>query len=180
MTVICPNCGGEITAPKKKVKSIKCPRCDMAGLDFGLDYFDEGDNPKQSFSEKHPKLTQAGCAAFAGACTVFALWAKNKDLFTAEPTTEYTPIADSDSKTFPEENTPANPIQTNAQAYVNPDDYESVLREHGLSFRNLGESRFRSIDKEKQIIALGMKGLDPHITVVDPFPQHHRVKKQEV
>lgn len=51
-TVICPNCGHEISVPKKKVSSIKCPKCNMDGLELGLDYFDENDKPKKIFLQK--------------------------------------------------------------------------------------------------------------------------------
>lgn len=179
MTVICPNCGSGIAAPKKKVKTIKCPNCDMAGLDFGLDYFDEEDNPKRSFSEKHPKLTKAGYVAFAGACTAFVWWMKNKDLFTEESIPEHTPIAGSSSEPLLEDSIPAEQIRTNDSAYVNPEDYDSILREHGLSIRNLSKNRTHSPEKGKQATALGIN-LPPHQTIVNPFSQHHRVKKQEV
>ena len=33
MTVTCPNCGSEIPIPNRKKKSIKCPYCDMGGLE---------------------------------------------------------------------------------------------------------------------------------------------------
>jgi hypothetical protein len=178
MTVICPNCGGEITAPKKKAKTIKCPHCDMAGLEFGLDYFDEEDNPKQSFFEKHPKLTKAGYATFAGACTLFVWWLKNKDLFTEEPTTECDSIGDSRTKTFPGEYISPDPVQENTPAPVNPEDYDSVLRKHGLSIRNMRENRFHSPEKEEQANAIGIK-LKPNQTLVNEFSQHYRVKKQE-
>lgn len=56
-TVICPNCGHEISVPKKKVSSIKCPKCNMDGLELGLDYFDENDEPRKSFFKRHPKAT---------------------------------------------------------------------------------------------------------------------------
>lgn len=35
-TVICPNCGHEFSVPKKKVSSIKCPKCNMDGLELVL------------------------------------------------------------------------------------------------------------------------------------------------
>ena len=51
MTVTCPNCGSEIPVPNRKKKSIQCPYCDMGGLEFDLDYFDEESNqPVLNFS----------------------------------------------------------------------------------------------------------------------------------
>ena len=111
MTVTCPNCGGEIPDPKRKKKSIKCPYCDMGGLELGLDYFDEKDNPKQSFSEKHPQIIKVGCLVFTGACIVFDWWMKNKELFVDESAPEM--FASSDSSAHAVE--PVTAIDTNEE-----------------------------------------------------------------
>ncbi len=184
MTVVCPNCGNEITAPKRKKKSVKCPYCDMDGLELGLDYFDEEDNPRQfsliNFATEHPKTTRAALIGLATAARTLAWWMENKELFADEVPSESAPIVSTSRNAIPEETTQVvEPAQESTPPLLDSSDYDSVLRKHNLSFRNLGESRFRSQEKEKQVIALGMKGLDPHITVVNSFDQHHKVKKQQ-
>lgn len=84
-TVICPNCGHEISVPKKKVSSIKCPKCNMDGLELGLDYFDENDEPRKSFFKRHPKATAA--ALFAGwlAGKGILWWLNNKNELLSGP-----------------------------------------------------------------------------------------------
>lgn len=99
MTVICPNCGNEITAPKHKKKSIKCPYCDMGGLELGLDYFDEEDNPKlsswESFSAEHPKIAKGLKAT--GALAILGLAAGSVIKSSLDNLVEETPADDSQS-----------------------------------------------------------------------------------
>lgn len=61
---------------------------------------------------------------------------------------------------------------------INPEDYNSVLRQHNLSIRNMDERHYPSAEKLKQADDLGIK-LDTHQTIVDSFSQHHRVKKDD-
>lgn len=187
MTVTCPNCGSEISVSNRKKKFVKCPNCDMAGLELGLDYFDEESNQPvtgwKSFEFQHPRAAKAVKAT--GYAAVVAMLAVGgielaKDKFaelTASPEVE-----SANEPLIPESSTDDSlsdscvPEETNS--YISPDEYDSVLRQHGLSIRNLGENRVHSPEKEKQANNLGMK-LPPHQTIVNPFPQHHRVKKQE-
>jgi hypothetical protein len=187
MTVTCPNCGSEIPVPNRKKKSIQCPYCDMGGLELDLDYFDEESNQPvtgwRSFEFQHPRAAKAvkatGYTAVAAMLAVGGIeLAKDKIAeLTTSPETK-----SADEPLIPE--SPADnslsdssvPEATNS--YISPDEYDSVLRQHDLSIRNLGENRVHSPEKEKQAADLGIK-LPPHQTIVNPFPQHHRVKKQE-
>lgn len=74
MTVTCPNCGSEIAVPRYKKRVIKCSYCNMAGLKFGLDYFDEEDHPRESFWTKHKGKIIAGiiAAIIAAICAALA------------------------------------------------------------------------------------------------------------
>lgn len=188
MTVVCPNCGSEIPIPNRKKKSIKCPYCDMGGLELDLDYFDEENGQPvtgwKSFEFQHPHAAKAvkatGYAAVAAMLAVGGIeLAKDKIAeLTASPEAESV-----DDPPIPESSTDASssdsyvPKKTNS--YISPDDYDSVLRKHGLSIRNLGENRVHSPEKAKQAADLGLPPLDPHQTIVNGFEQHHRVKKQE-
>ena len=187
LTVTCPNCGSEIPVPNRKKKSIQCPYCDMGGLELDLDYFDEESNQPvtgwRSFEFQHPRAAKAvkatGYTAVAAMLAVGGIeLAKDKIAeLTTSPETK-----SADEPLIPE--SPADnslsdssvPEATNS--YISPDEYDSVLRQHDLSIRNLGENRVHSPEKEKQAADLGIK-LPPHQTIVNPFPQHHRVKKQE-
>lgn len=187
MTVACPNCGSEIPVPTRKKKSIQCPYCDMGGLELDLDYFDEESNQPvtgwRSFEFQHPRAAKAvkatGYAAMAAVLAVGGIeLAKDKIAeLTTSPETK-----SADEPLIPESSTDDSlsdscvPEATNS--YISPDEYDSVLRQHDLSIRNLGENRVHSPEKEKQAADLGIK-LPPHQTIVNPFPQHHRVKKQE-
>ena len=184
MTVTCPNCGSEIPVPTRKKKSIQCPYCDMGGLELDLDYFDEESNQPvtrwRSFEFQHPRAVKAtGYAAMAAMLAVGGIeLAKDKIAeLTTSPETK-----SADEPLIPESSTDDSlsdscvPEATNS--YISPDEYDSVLRQHDLSIRNLGENRVHSPEKEKQAADLGIK-LPPHQTIVNPFPQHHRVKKQE-
>ncbi len=179
MTVVCPNCGSEITVPKRKKKFIKCPSCDMDGLEFGLDYFDENDDPKLSpwekFSKEHPKVAKgletAGALAILGLAVGSAIKSGLDNIVEEVPP--------DNNSILPDENHPvAESVPENTPPLVNPENYDSVLHKHGLSLRNLGENRFHSPEKEKQATDLGIK-LNPHQTIVNPFPRHYRVKKSD-
>lgn len=187
MTVTCPNCGSEIPVPNRKKKSIQCPYCDMGGLELDLDYFDEENGQPvtgwRSFEFQHPRAAKAvkatGYAAVAAMLAVGGIeLAKDKIAeLTTSPETK-----SADKPLIPESSTDDSlsdscvPEETNS--YISPDEYDSVLRQHDLSIRNLGENRVHSPEKEKQAADLGIK-LPPHQTIVNQFPQHHRVKKQE-
>ena len=185
MTVICPNCGGEIAVPKKKTKSIKCPHCDMAGLDFGLDYFDEEDNPKKfslmNFASEHPKTTKATIAAALMAGRAIRWWMKNKDLFTEEPTTEYAITPNSVGSDFPEENVPAmDSLQNSNPLDLLPIDSEEArekMLHYNLKKRRLPENQRASVAKREEANRLGIDIGDKY-TLVDPYDRPYR-KKQE-
>lgn len=188
MTVTCPNCGSEIPIPNRKKKSIQCPYCDMGGLELDLDYFDEENGQPvtgwRSFEFQHPRAAKAvkatGYAAVAAMLAVGGIeLAKDKIAeLTTSPETK-----SADEPLIPESSTDDSlsdscvPEATNA--YISPDEYDSVLRKHGLSIRNLGENRVHSPEKAKQAADLGLPPLDPHQTIVNGFEQRHRVKKQE-
>lgn len=188
MTVTCPNCGSEIPIPNRKKKSIQCPYCDMGGLELDLDYFDEENGQPvtgwRSFEFQHPRAAKAvkatGYAAVAAMLAVGGIeLAKDKIAeLTTSPETK-----SADEPLIPESSTddslPDSCVPEATNSYISPDEYDSVLRKHGLSMRNLGEKRFHSLEKAKQAADLGLPPLDPHQTIVNGFEQHHRVKKQE-
>lgn len=175
-TVICPNCGGAISIPKKKASSIKCPTCDMDGLALGLDYFDENDNPKKSFLERHPKA--AAGALFAGWLIGKGLlwWLNNKDELSSSPA----PAADSSNEPLAEPycETVTESISEKAETHMNLDAYDTKIVDHPMSVRNLSENQFPSLEKQKQARDLGID-LGLHQTIVDSHPQRHHTKKSE-
>lgn len=187
MTVTCPNCGSEIPVPNRKKKSIQCPYCDMGGLELDLDYFDEESNQPVTgwkiFEFQHPRAAKAvkatGYTAVAAMLAVGGIELA-KDRIAELTTSPETKSADEplipESPTDNSLSDSSVPEETNS--YISPDEYDSALRQHDLSIRNLGENRVHSPEKEKQAADLGIK-LPPHQTIVTPFPQHHRVKKQE-
>lgn len=171
MTVICPNCGGEITAPKKKAKSIKCPHCDMAGLDFGLDYFDEKDNVKQPFSEKHPKLTQAGRVAFAGGCAAFVWWMKNRELFVDKPASEVFTNATSSTTIEPDIDAVANDFATEPLD-PNSNEAKERLGQRKMHLRVLVNGQKASPEKQAEANKMNID-LQGKYTLVDECSFHY-------
>ena len=169
MTVTCPNCGSEIPAPKRKKKSIKCPYCDMGGLELGLDYFDEKDNPKQSFSEKHPQIIKVGCLVFTGACIVFDWWMKNKELFVDESAPEM--FVSSDSSAHAVE--PVTAIDTNEELLA-PDSKEAKERlgQRKMHLRVLVNGQKASPEKQAEANEMNID-LQGKYTLVDSCPFHY-------
>lgn len=162
MTVTCPNCGSEIPVPNRKKKSIKCHKCDMAGLEFGLEYFDEKDNPKQSFSEKHPQIIKVGCLVFTGACIAFDWWMKNRELFIDEPS------SDSSHPQIPETTSSGKNIQApETTTEDQPNDsilYTEKIIPTNACIVNLGENRHPSREKRETAAANGFDNLGPNQT----------------
>lgn len=178
MTVTCPNCGNEITAPKRKKKSIKCPYCDMGGLELGLDYFDENGNPKLSFSEKHPTLTKAGYLTLAAAGGVFLWWMRNKD----RPIEEIDPMSFTSLENTPEKiiDSPIEEAETSTGSDLLPIDSEEAqkrLLHYDLQKRHLPVNQRASEAKRKEANDLGID-IGNEYTIVDSYDRPYR-KKQE-
>ena len=173
-TVTCPNCGSEIPVPKKKVSSIKCPRCNMDGLELGLDYFDENDEPKKSFFKRHPKAAVA--VLFAGwlAGKGILWWLNNKDELPSSPALE----TDSFNEPMTDSITDSETISEKTETHMNLDDYDTKVVNHPISIRNLSENQFPSMEKIKQAHDMGIT-LGVHQTIVNEHPQRHHTKKSE-
>lgn len=176
-TVICPNCGHEISVPKRKVSSIKCQNCDMDGLELGLDYFDETDTPKESFLKRHPKVVAAGLFAIGLAGKGLIWWLDHKDEFSSGPVLEVDSYNESLTESMPLE-TDSDTISEKPEAHMNLDDYDAKIVNHPMVVRNLSEDRFPSLEKKKQARDLGIE-LGLHQTIVDSYPQRHYTKKTE-
>lgn len=172
--VVCPNCGSKISVPKRKVSSIKCPKCNIDGLELGLDYFDENDSPRKSFLKRHKKEITAATlfvAWLAGKGLLF--WLNNKN----EPSSSPTIASDSSNESLTESSCEAvtESISENA---MDISAYDAKTIEHPVSIRNLPENRFPSMEKVKQAHDMGID-LGLHQTIVDSYQQRHYTRKTE-
>jgi len=171
-TVICPNCGHEFSVPKKKVSSIKCPKCNMDGLELGLDYFDENDEPRKSFFKRHPKATAA--ALFAGwlAGKGILWWLNNKNELLSGPVQG----ADS-SDELPAEASCETVTEGTSSELIPIDSEEAAQRlvHYNFNKRRLPENQRASAAKREEANALGID-IGTEYTIVDPYDRQNRKK----
>lgn len=171
-TVICPNCGHEISVPKKKVSSIKCPKCNMDGLELGLDYFDENDEPRKSFFKRHPKATAA--ALFAGwlAGKGILWWLNNKNELLSGP------VQGADSSDELPAGASCETVTEGTSLELIPIDSEEAaqrLVHYNLNKRKLPENQRASAAKREEANALGID-IGNEYTIVDPYDRPNRKK----
>ena len=176
MTVVCPNCGNEITAPKHKKKSVKCPYCDMGGLELGLDYFDEEDNPRQfsliNFAAEHPKTTRAALIGLVTAARTFAWWMENKELF-AEENIPQMPITSTVSAQNTESLAEPTADDTISEP-LNPHSEEAKKRlgQRKMHLRILVNGQKASPEKQAEADEMNID-LQGKYTLVDSCPFHY-------
>lgn len=149
----------------------------MDGLELGLDYFDENDNPRKPFLKRHKKEITAATlfvAWLAGKGLLF--WLNNKDELSSSPTI----ASDSSNESLTESSCEAvtESISEKVETHMNLDDYDTKIVNHPMSVRNLSENHFPSLEKQKQARDLGIE-LGLHQTIVDSYPQRHYTKKTE-
>ena len=172
-TVICPNCGNEISVPKRKASSIKCPHCNMDGLELGLDYFDENDNPRKSFLKRHSKETAAAALFIAGlAGKAFLWWLDNRDNLQSVPVLE----SNSSDETFAESSNEALTESTTSQLIpIDSEEAAQRLVHYNLNKRRLPENQRASAAKREEASALGID-IGNEYTIVDPYDRPNRKK----
>lgn len=192
-----PNCDKQIPVPDDQPSEIICPDSEEAiepkcSDTVSSDLAESDDSPEESveptphgwagFKLKHPKIAKGiklgtGVVILIAGAVGAGLLLKDKlDTF-YEP-----PESDSDNNDS-YSSMVSRPIYTSStveqnRSVVNPENYDSVLRQHDLSIRNMDERHYPSAEKLKQANDLGIK-LDTHQTIVNSFPQHHRVKKDD-
>lgn len=172
-TVICPNCGHEISVPKKKVSSIKCPKCNMDGLELGLDYFDENDDPKKPFLKRHSKETAAAALFIAGlAGKAFLWWLDNRNTMQSVPVSE----SNSSDNTLAESSNEALAESTTSQLIpIDSEEATQRLIHYNLNKRRLPENQRASAAKREEANALGID-IGNEYTIVDPYDRPNRKK----
>lgn len=172
-SVICPNCGSKISIPDSMPDDVICEKCQSK---FGVMY--EAIEPL-TFKEKIWKFTHdhrkkiaagliIGAIAYQGYLWYQRLMERNSS--------EETPIL-SDS-TISENDSSEDTASTEMELDNDPDTYDRKTVMHNISIRNMGENRYPSPEKRQQAKDLGID-LGPHQTLVDEYPQRHRVKKED-
>lgn len=171
-TVVCPNCGCNFSVPKKKVSSISCPYCDMARLEFGLDYFDENDNPKEPFSKRHPELTAAGLLGLGLAGKALLLLLDNKGNILPSPESTADSSTDYQAASIAETD-----LESKASNLLPIDSEEASERllHYNLSKRHLPKNQRASAAKREEANLLGID-IGNEYTLVDSYDRPYRKK----
>lgn len=193
----CPNSDKQIPVPDDQPSEIICPDCREAveptcSDTVSSDLAESDDSPEESvkptphgwdgFKLKHPKIAKGVkigtgiLILIAGAVGAGLLLKDKLDTFYELPEPD-SDNNDSCSSMASRHSSISSYLEEN-HSVENPEDYDSVLRQHNLSIRNMDERHYPSAEKLKQADDLGIK-LDTHQTIVDSFSQHHRVKKDD-
>lgn len=172
-TVVCPNCETEIPISERMPSKVKCPGC---GMEYGIEY--EPDNP--TFKEKVQKFCCTHEKQILGAAIAVGLALKAYLTYQSSvesSRTEEVSLPDASCDSIPSE-ADTESISEKPESTMNLDNYDTKIVDHPVSIRNLSESRFPSLEKQKQARDLGIE-LGLHQTIVDAYPQRHYTKKSE-
>jgi DNA-directed RNA polymerase subunit RPC12/RpoP len=196
-TLVCPNCGNEITLKVFTPKSVKCSKCKNT---FTAEYEDTEGNLHpggwEGFEVVHPKVVKAAkiCGrAMLVTVTVLVLadLIKDKvDELSASPETSPTldmtsnttsqdceTTADSSSPGASSENSLASETSNEPRKYAprDPDNYDTIQKDLDLIIVNM-TNRHASPEKRKAADELNIN-LDENQTFRNPHKQSYQVRK---
>lgn len=196
-TLVCPNCGNEITLKVFTPKSVKCSKCKNT---FTAEYEDTEGNLHpggwEGFEVVHPKVAKAAkiCGrAMLVTVTVLLLadLIKDKvDELSASPETSPTldmtsnttsqdceTTADSSSPGASSENSLASETSNEPRKYAprDPDNYDTIQKDLDLIIVNM-TNRHASPEKRKAADELNIN-LDENQTFRNPHKQSYQVRK---
>lgn len=195
-TLVCPNCGNEITLKVFTPKSVKCSKCKNT---FTAEYEDTEGNLHpggwEGFEVVHPKVAKAAkiCGrAMLVTVTVLALadLIKDKvDELSASP--ETSPTLDTTSNTTSQdcettvdsspgassENSLASETSNEPRKYAprDPDNYDTIQKDLDLIIVNM-TNRHASPEKRKAAAEMNLN-LDENQTFRNPHKQGYQVRK---
>ena len=141
----------------------------MAGLDFGLDYFDEEDNPRKfsltNFIVEHPKTTAMGLlAAYHG----IKWWMENRELFVDDSVTEIS------AASISAEPVPEVSMNDSVAEHLDPNSEEAKERlgQRKMHLRILVNGQKASPQKQAEANEMNID-LQGKYTLVDSCPFHY-------
>ncbi len=196
-TLVCPNCGNEITLKVFTPKSVKCSKCKNT---FTAEYEDSEGNLHpggwEGFEVVHPKVAKAakiGGEAVLVTVAVLGLADFIKDKFdelSASPETSSTldmtsntasqdceMTVESSSLDTSSENSLASEVSNEPRKYAprDPDNYDTIQKDLGLIIVNM-TNRHASPEKRKAADEMNLN-LGENQTFRDPHKQGYQVRK---